>query len=177
MTDLPRVVRAAQVAPRPWANGGGETRELLADDGGGWRISLADVEREGPFSSFPDRRRLLTVVEGAFLTLVVDGTEHVVEPRRPFAFDGDSDVVARLPEGPVRALNVVFDPAVAQPSVTVLELGRSSSLPLADDQAAMVLQGRPVVGDQETDALDLLVGPVAVTGRCTLAVVSLTPPR
>jgi environmental stress-induced protein Ves len=40
----------------PWKNGGGVTRELLAWPGGGdWqvRISVAEIEADGPFSSFP----------------------------------------------------------------------------------------------------------------------------
>ena len=166
------IVRSADVAPQPWANGGGTTRELLRADDGAWRLSLADVDTDGPFSTFPGKHRLLTVVDGPVLALVVDGVEQVVEPRRPFAFDGDADVVASVPEGPVRVLNVIADPAV-DAFVTVLELGRTSSLPLADDQAALVLQGRASAGDAEAAAYDLVVGPADVTGRCTLAVVTL----
>ena len=98
------------------------------------------------------------------LELVVDGEAHVVEPQRPFAFTGDAAVEARLPEGPVRALNVVVGPGVA-PYVTVLELGRTSALPLADDQAAYVLTG--------PEAGSLVAGPGEVAGRCTVAVVTL----
>lgn len=174
MSDSPRVIRTTGVSPRPWANGGGVTRELLVSIDGAWRVSLAEIDREGAFSRFPGRRRLLTVVEGPVLTLVVDGVEHVVEPRRPFAFDGAAEVSATVPEGAVRALNVIADPGVVQPSVTVLELGRESRLPLADDQAAMVLQGRPRVGGDEMQQLDLVAGPAELTGRCTLAVISLT---
>ena len=72
----------------------------------------------------------------------------------------------------MRVLNVIADPAV-EAFVTVLELGRSSSLPLADDQAALVLQGRAQAGDVEAAAYDLVVGPGEVSGRCTLAVVTL----
>ena len=75
------------------------------------------------------------------LDLEVDGDAHVVEPQRPFAFAGDATAVASVPEGPVRVLNVVVDPAVVRPYVTVLELGRSSTLPLAADQAAYVVSG------------------------------------
>jgi environmental stress-induced protein Ves len=89
----------------------------------------------------------------------------VVEPQRPFAFSGDADVVATVPEGAVRALNVVVDPEVVSPFVTVLELGRSSVLPLADDQAAYVVKG--------SEAGCLVIGPGEVSGRCTLAVVTL----
>jgi environmental stress-induced protein Ves len=167
-----RVVRTGEVRAQEWANGGGTTRELLRADDGAWRVSLADVDADVPFSSFPGSHRLLTVVDGPVLRLVVDGVEVLVEPRRPFAFSGDAEVAGSVPEGPVRVLNVIADPAV-EAFVTVLELGRSSSLPLADDQAALVLQGRARAGDAEAAAYDLVVGPGDVSGRCTLAVVTL----
>lgn len=173
--DVPNVVRSHEVPPQPWANGGGTTRELLSAEDGSWRVSLADIERGGPFSSFPGRRRLLTVIDGVVLALVVDGVEQVVEPRRPFAFDGEAEVIASIPEGPVRALNVIVDPAAVSPLVTVLELGRGSALPIADDQAALVLQGRAQVEGVEASAYDLIVGPAELSGRCTLAVI--TPQR
>ncbi|WP_299927507.1 HutD family protein [uncultured Nocardioides sp.] len=164
-----RTVRAADVRPRPWANGGGTTRELAVADDGAWRISLADVDRDGPFSTFAGRQRLLTVVEGPVLDLQVDGDAQVVEPQRPFAFSGDASTVASVPEGPVRVLNVVVDPARVRPHVTVLELGRSSTLPVAADQAAYVVSGA-------RDGLEtgsLVLGPGEVAGRCTVAVVTL----
>jgi environmental stress-induced protein Ves len=159
------VVRVADVRPEPWANGGGTTRELARADDGSWRISLADIDRDGPFSTFAGRHRLLTVVDGPVLGLDVDGETHVVEPQRPFAFPGDAHVVAAVPEGAVRALNVVVDPQVVTPVVTVLELGRSSVLPLADDQAAYVVKG--------SEAGCLVSGPGEVSGRCTVVVVTL----
>jgi len=167
-----RVVRTGEVRAQEWANGGGTTRELLLAADGSWRISLADVDADGPFSSFAGRHRLLTVVDGPVLRLVVDGEETLVEPRRPFAFDGGAEVSASVPEGPVRVLNVIADPSV-EAFVTVLELGRTSLLPLADDQAALVLQGRASAGDAEAAAYDLVAGPGDVSGRCTLAVVTL----
>nr|WP_300051653.1 HutD family protein [uncultured Nocardioides sp.] len=160
-----RAVRAADVRPRPWANGGGTTRELAVADDGAWRISLADVDRDGPFSTFPGRQRLLTLVEGPVLDLQVDGDAHVVEPQRPFAFAGDATTVASVPEGPVRVLNVVVDPGLVRPYVTVLELGRSSTFPLGADQAAYVLTGE--------QSGTLVLGPGEVGGRGTVAVVTL----
>lgn len=167
------VVHRSAVDPVPWANGGGTTRELLCAEDGAWRVSLAEIDRDGAFSSFPGRRRLLTVVDGVVLALVVDGVEQLVEPRRPFAFDGDADVVASIPEGPVQALNVIVDPAAVSPHVTVLELGRGALLPLADDQAALVLQGRVTADGTEAAAFDLVRGPSELTGRSTLAIITL----
>lgn len=166
---MARVVRAADVRPQPWGNGAGTTRELAVAGDGAWRISLAEVERDGRFSTFAGRHRLLTVVDGPVLDLTVDGEPHVVEPQRPFAFPGDASVDASVPEGAVRVLNVVVDPGVVAPFVTVLELGRASALPLADDQAAYVVSG----GRDGLEAGCLVLGPGEVAGRCTVAVVTL----
>ena len=92
------VVRAEDVAPQPWPNGGGTTRELLRAADRSWRISLAEIVSDGPFSVFGGQHRLLTVVDGPVLSLDVDGETHVVEPQRPFAFPGDAEVVASVPE-------------------------------------------------------------------------------
>ena len=46
--------------------------ELAIADDGAWRISLADITVDGPFSVFPGRHRLLTVVDGPVLGLEVD---------------------------------------------------------------------------------------------------------
>ena len=55
-----------------------------------WRVSLADVTADGPFSAFPGIDRTLTVVEGAGMDLVVDGEHHIVdEPLWPHDFPGD----------------------------------------------------------------------------------------
>jgi environmental stress-induced protein Ves len=141
------------------------TRELAVADDGAWRISLVVVDRGGPVPASAGRHRVLTVVEGPVLDLAVDGDAHVVEPQRPFAVSGDATVVASVPEGPVRVLDVVVDPAVVSPFVTVLELGRSSTLPLAADQAAYVVTGER--------SGTLVVGPGEVGGRGTVAVVTL----
>ena len=155
------VVRSDEVAPQPWANGGGTTRELATADDGAWRISLADIDRDGPFSSFPGRHRLLTVVDGPVLGA----------GRRRRRARGRAAPPVRLrrrrrrsprsvPEGPVRVLNVIVDPAVVSPFVTVLELGRTSILPLADDQAALGPAGRRRRQRWSPAPDDLVVGPL-----------------
>lgn len=120
----PRLVALDAVPPQPWKNGGGVTRELLASPAGGeWtlRISVAEIEADGPFSSFPGVSRWFVVLEGGGVALSVDGTERrcrVGDP--PFAFAGASTVDCRLLGGPSRDLNLmlrgadgVMAPAVA----------------------------------------------------------------
>ncbi|MEY9948084.1 HutD family protein [Kitasatospora sp. GAS1066B] len=99
---------AAARTVTPWRNGGGRTREVAADPGGAWRVSLAEVAADGPFSVFPGLARILTVVDGPGLELTVgDHAPVTVPPLRPFAFPGDLPTSARLLGGPVTALNLM----------------------------------------------------------------------
>ena len=65
-------VQLAEIAPQPWRNGGGLTRELLAwPDAEAWqcRLSVADITRAGPFSAFPGVTRWFAVLEGEGVVL------------------------------------------------------------------------------------------------------------
>ncbi|WP_330319903.1 HutD family protein [Streptomyces clavifer] len=110
-----RVLRAAGRTAVPWHNGGGVTRQIAAapeDAAAGtadWRISLAEVARDGPFSHFPGLDRTLTVVEGDGMDLMVGGEHHIVdEPLWPHDFPGDLRTEGRLLAGPVVNLNVMY---------------------------------------------------------------------
>jgi environmental stress-induced protein Ves len=106
------VVRTDDAPAQPWRNGGGTTRELHTwPDARDWRvrISVADIEADGPFSSFPGVRRWFTVLKGAGVELSIDGTVHRL--RRgdaPLAFDGGAATSCRLLAGPTRDLNLML---------------------------------------------------------------------
>ncbi|UJB43967.1 HutD/Ves family protein [Streptomyces sp. A1-5] len=109
-----RILRADGRAAVPWRNGGGFTREVAAHPPGAgwdafaWRVSLAEVTRDGPYSPLPGVRRILTVVDGAGLELTVDGAVHPLPGRyRPFAFPGAAATDCQLLDGPVVNLNVM----------------------------------------------------------------------
>lgn len=108
-----RLLRAADRLATPWKNGGGVTREVAAwPPGAGmdafdWRVSLADVAVDGPFSAFPGVDRVLTVIAGQGLILEVEGRATPLETGAPFAFPGEAAVAARLTAGPIRDLNVM----------------------------------------------------------------------
>jgi environmental stress-induced protein Ves len=108
-----RILRAADRGATPWKNGGGVTREAAAwPPGAGmdafdWRVSLADVAADGPFSAFTGVDRVLTVIEGDGLVLDFEGQIKRLKPLAPFAFPGEATVTARLTGGPIRDLNVM----------------------------------------------------------------------
>ena len=92
----------------PWKNGGGITREIAAFPEGAdladfeWRISMADVASDGPFSRFEGVDRTLCVLEGSIELTLQGGKAVVLDPNSaPLGFPADEDVVARLPGGPV----------------------------------------------------------------------------
>ena len=100
------------MAARPWKNGGGVTRELLARPAGGeWRVrvSVADVDADGPFSSFDGVERWFAVVAGNGVVLTVDGSEQrCTADGDALAFDGAARTMCRLIDGPTRDLNLML---------------------------------------------------------------------
>ena len=68
VTELP----ASGYTEMPWRNGGGVTREYLVHPGADafeWRVSVADVASDGPFSEFAGYERVLTLLSGAGMAL------------------------------------------------------------------------------------------------------------
>ena len=108
-----KVVRPAQRPPEPWANGGGTTRTLLTwPDPRRWRlrISVADVEKTGPFSVFPGVDRWFAVLDGDGVRLTTATRAPVVTrstDEAMYAFPGDEATDCELLGGPTRDLNVM----------------------------------------------------------------------
>jgi environmental stress-induced protein Ves len=107
-----RTVCVEQVTPQRWRNGGGFTRELLAwPRAQAWRlrVSVADVESDGPFSSFPGVERWFAVLDGNGIELTVGGAAHrLTVDGAPLRFSGEAPAVCRLLDGPTRDLNLML---------------------------------------------------------------------
>ncbi|RLK44287.1 HutD/Ves family protein [Cupriavidus plantarum] len=111
----------ATIAPMPWKNGGGTTREIAVSPAGAgmddfaWRISVADIAADGPFSAFAGIDRQIVLLDGAGVVLRSreerareDGFVHRLDRMgEPFAFAGDVAVDATLIDGPTRDFNVM----------------------------------------------------------------------
>ena len=109
-----RVIRNGDLVRVPWKNGGGTTAEVAAFPDGsgfdtfGWRISMADVASDGPFSVFPGIDRTLIVVEGNGIELDVEGVAYPLDRTSPkLSFSGDDITTGRLLSGPIRDLNIM----------------------------------------------------------------------
>jgi hypothetical protein len=100
-------IRSLSSAPlEPWRNGGGVTQALAARPNA-WRISLAQVERDGPYSRFDGVTRTSFVLRGNGVTLD-DGSSLVkLAPFAAAEYDGGAAWNACLADGPVTVLNVM----------------------------------------------------------------------
>ncbi|MDB5873064.1 MAG: hypothetical protein JWQ07_2506 [Ramlibacter sp.] len=99
------------VAPTPWRNGGGTTRELVVfpvRENWHWRMSVADIEHDGPFSQFKGVQRWFVVLGGAGVRLSVADAEHALTPSSaPFAFDGGAVTDCKLVAGATQDFNLM----------------------------------------------------------------------
>ena len=95
----------------PWANGRGVTVEIArAEDADGllWRLSMAQVVEDGPFSAFPGLDRSLTVINGPGFALNGSDWRLRADPMVPVGFAGDVPVSAVDVAGPAEDLNVMW---------------------------------------------------------------------
>ena len=106
-----RIQRFDEHRAMPWANGLGTSYEVASDrnaDGEWtWRVAIAPVVLDGPFSVLPGIDRELVVLEGNGMVLDVDGESIESLPGRVVRFSGDSMTFARLVDGPVVDLGLM----------------------------------------------------------------------
>jgi environmental stress-induced protein Ves len=110
-----RIVRASERRTTAWKNGGGSTMEIAVEPSGAslddfdWRVSIARVASDGPFSEFAGVDRTLAVVKGYGLSLTVGDAAPVMLERnsKPMPFPGDRPTSARLLAGEIVDLNVM----------------------------------------------------------------------
>lgn len=128
-----RLLRAADYRAMRWRNGGGTTFEVAIGPEGAafepgafaWRLSLALVERDGPFSALPGYDRVLTLVEGAGIVLDggEDGRLEVLPPHGQARFPGERAVTGLLRDGAIRDFNLMTRRRDTRGDARVVEVG------------------------------------------------------
>lgn len=156
-----RILRAQDYRRMRWKNGGGETTEIIVSPEGAsldafeWRVSMAHVASNGPFSLFPGIDRTLAVLEGNGIKLRVDGRElDLTMASKPFAFPADSSSGADLIDGPIVDLNVMSRRGVMRHSLTRLAASEPYTIRPNGDAALVLLRD----GDAEVDGQTLKNG-------------------
>ncbi|MDI4634005.1 HutD family protein [Pelomonas sp. V22] len=108
------VMSAEAVTPQRWKNNGGWTRELLAwPHSNDWalRISVADIEADGPFSAFEGVQRWFGVLSGHGVRL---WDYELCVGDDLLSFDGALAPDCELIKGPTRDFNVMHQRARGQ---------------------------------------------------------------
>lgn len=173
-----RLIRPPDWVNMPWKNGGGTTSEIaIAQDGDAilWRLSTALVERDGPYSRFPDLMRISTAVEGNGTTLRDPASGEVVDipPLSPTLLDGNIPWEARLTKGSIRHCNLVFDANRIRATARLLHVTGQIDQDL-ENSILFCISGKVSIADITCNPLDCLLWPQGrMTGDATVLALSI----
>jgi environmental stress-induced protein Ves len=149
-----QLLRPSEYRRQRWKNDGGVTDEIAADAEASppsWRISVATIERDGPFSDFHGYDRTIVALDPG-VRLTVDGVDVELNQHEPYDFRGESKVDARVVGGPSRDLNVMTRRAQFAHDAAIV---RSPQRFLVDDDElifAYVLTGQAKIAETECAA-------------------------
>jgi uncharacterized protein len=122
-----RVLTPVDYRQTAWKNGGGRTTELAVHPEAAdfahfaWRISVADVVKDGAFSVFGGVDRTLVLLRGAGVRLTSEGAALEIRvPFEPVTFSGDLPYECALYAGPVQDFNLMVRRSVARGEVDVV---------------------------------------------------------
>lgn len=169
-----RLLRSAGHRRMAWKNGGGETIEVAVHPPEAdlarfdWRISMASVSRDGPFSVFEGVDRTLCLLGGASMDLQIAGLGHrrLTADSPPLSFPADAATTARLEEGAIDDLNVMTRRGVCRHRVARRTILGRTAIDLSGRWNAVVVTGRCRCEaerfDEEAGAGDVLLADGAV---------------
>jgi environmental stress-induced protein Ves len=112
-----KIIRRASFKAAPWKNGGGITHEAIREPSAGdyfrWRVSIAQIDASGPFSTFGGYDRKMVLLQGAGIELSFgDGETRVLRRVGELVeFDGAVATHCDLIGGPCVDLNLMVDKA------------------------------------------------------------------
>jgi environmental stress-induced protein Ves len=165
-----------------WRNGRGEAAEIAAEPGDntaesrGWTLSIATVESDVAFSSFPGLDRHLMALSPAGLGLVIDGERRSLARWGVATFAGEAAVSSIGVQVPTVDLNLMVARERGKGSLFVRRVAGSSVLPGSSDCISFIvlLEGRLRILGRELGPLDVLRIDAGVqcrvTGTATVAI-------
>ena len=107
------ILRARDYARMRWKNGAGWTSEILRvpdQESWDWRLSIAEIDADAPFSAFPGIDRELVLLSGNGVRLrFEDGAVHtLLPPHDKLRFAGERALVGELVDGMTRDFNLMW---------------------------------------------------------------------
>lgn len=165
VSKLRAIPRSGQ-REEPWANGMGSTTVLLREpDDADWRVrvSVARVDREGPFSELENTHRTLVPLDAPMVLRFPDGRELRAARFGTLRFDGSPAPAGLLPEGPSRDFNLMLRGG-ARGEVLARTLVDSMMLPFGGDPRWLVYldSGRARIAAGARGTLALAPGDAAL---------------
>lgn len=177
-----RILRNTDYPSRAWKNGGGTTRDIIVEPPGAsledfaWRLSLAQVDRDGPFSRFDDVDRTLVLLSGAMTLHEPDRRIELVRGE-PVEFPGERAIEATLSGGSSLDFNVMTRRGRASQRVTKELLAQRVSIKVVSRAPMLLFTLEPglTVENQSLDVHDtvLIAGQEAVVTASTARVAAL----
>lgn len=158
----------ADVVPQLWRNGAGSTLELACDTATPWRwrLSVAQLERDAPFSAWPGVQRLFTPLDRPLRLHFPEQPPRLVARLQVIAFDGAACPHCTLPEGSGRALNLMLRGGL-QGRLIARPLQGTMYLPLeTDSQWLLYAAAGSVIASDDDVRLSLQAGEAARIAGC-----------
>jgi environmental stress-induced protein Ves len=144
----------------PWANGRGTSYEIASDrnEAGewAWRLAMAPVNEDGPFSRIECVNRSLAVVEGAGMLLSVDRKKLPCLPMQVVRFRGDAITDATLTDGPIMDINLMVRRKEAEGEMAIITnagLLNGASIVVAVGGSAQVKSGDSTIDLERHDSI------------------------
>lgn len=179
-----QIIRPPDYRVMPWKNGGGETTEIFvspAAENFDWRVSIAAVGADGPFSTFDGYDRHIMTLSGNGMKLDIEGRGITnLRPLESLTFSGDVRVVGSLVNGPVHDFNLMVRRDFGQGTLCVMNCGAGHVLGSGQSHHLFhVLEGECGVGGERVcshDSFYVATGErVFLTGPLKLVNCKITP--
>jgi environmental stress-induced protein Ves len=162
---MTRLIPYAGLVAASWKNGGGSSTEIaVSPDGAGfadfdWRVSLATINADGPFSIFDGVDRTLALVDGAGVTLSIDGARRFVlcEDDPLMEFKGEAEVDATLNGGATIDFNIMTRRARCQHRLGRRDIdGRAEFAPRGDLTVLFLAAGESLSVSSDGERLGMV---------------------
>ncbi len=161
--QYPEVLELRQCPSVPWKNGRGTVRPLVAHppnsgfDDFHWRISVAEVTADGPFSGFQGADRWVVLLDGEGIRLSTEeGGEWLLDrPLQALKFPGELSLTASLIQGPIRNLSVLVRRELYRLAVEPIEGATQRVFDQGGATLVLCLAGSALIESQALDSVHL----------------------